>query len=53
MTQQHLNTHWDLGNEYMDQVKDETRLLVKNFGDEGIFLAEDAAMWPQCCLLWG
>ena len=43
---QHLNTHWDLGNEYMDQVIDETRLLVKKMGPEGILLAEDAVMWP-------
>ena len=50
---QQLITHWELGHECMDQVKDETRLFVKTLGPEGVFLAEDAAMAPQCWPIMG
>ena len=33
--------HWELGDECVDKVKGEMRLLVKSLGPEGILLAED------------
>ena len=38
---QERRPHWELGDECVDKVKGEMRLLVKSLGPEGILLAED------------